>query len=448
MKKLLSYLFALAAVAFAFTSCEDVPMPYDYPTSNGGGSGETTEVEPSGTGTAADPYNVAGVLKAIKDLGEGEYTPVVYVKGKIKSIKSVETAQYGNANYYITDNGSNEVYIFQSYYLGNVKFTAEDQIKVDDEVIVCGRFYNYNGNTPETEGKGKSYIYSLNGKTVEGGGDTPSSGEAKGDGTQANPFNAAGANKAASTLDDAGKMENVYVSGIISKVSIDTKFGNANYYISDDGSTTSEQFYVFRGYYTNGDKFTATDQLKVGQKVTVMGTLVNYKGNTPEMAQGSKVISIEGNGSSTETPSTSKGVSIEGTTVTLTNSAATVGSTTASLDLSTLTYDNAQEVSELTLSDGSTVKLDPNGEENGPKYYTATKGVRVYKNNKITVNGKSTIAKVVFECDSYKGTDYVGNTTATVTFNGSTAEYVNVFTGTSGGGTQLRIKKITVYYAK
>ena len=144
-------------------------MPYDDPTNNGGGSSETTEVEPAGTGTAADPYNVAGVLKAINDLGDDEYTPVVYVKGTIKSIKSVETAQYGNAYYYITDNGSNEVYIYQGYYLGNVKFTAEDQIKVGDEVIVCGRFYNYNGNTPETEGKGKSYIYSLNGKIVEGG---------------------------------------------------------------------------------------------------------------------------------------------------------------------------------------------------------------------------------------------------------------------------------------
>lgn len=448
MKKLLSYLFALAAVAFAFTSCEDVPMPYDYPTNNGGGSSETTEVEPAGTGTVADPYNVAGVLKAIKGLGEGEYTPVVYVKGKIKNIKSVETAQYGNANYYITDNGSNEVYIFQSYYLGNVKFKAEDQIKVGDEVIVCGRFYNYNGNTPETEGKGKSYIYSLNGKTAEGGGDTPSSGEAKGDGTQANPFNAAGANKAASTLDDAGKMENVYVSGIISKVSIDTNHGNANYYVSDDGSTTSEQFYVFRGYYTNGDKFTSTDQLKVGQKVTVMGTLVNYKGNTPEMAQGSKVISIEGNGSSSETPSTSKGVSIEGTTVTLTNSAATVGTATATADLSSLEFKDQEAVTSITLGDGSTVTFDANGETNSPRFSTKSKGIRVYKNNKVTFNGKSTIAKIVLECDSFQGTDYVGNTTATVTFNGSTAEYVNVFKGTSGGGTQLRIKKITVYYAK
>ena len=370
------------------------------------------------------------------------------LKGKIKNIKSVETAQYGNANYYITDNGSNEVYIFQSYYLGNVKFKAEDQIKVDDEVIVCGRFYNYNGNTPETEGKGKSYIYSLNGKIAEGGGDTPSGGEAKGDGTQANPFNAAGANKAASTLDEADKIENVYVSGIISKVSIDTNHGNANYYVSDDGSTTSEQFYVFRGYYTNGDKFTATDQLKVGQKVTVKGTLVNYKGNTPEMAQGSKVISIEGNGSSSETPSTSKGVSIEGTTVTLTNSAATVGTATATADLSSLRFKDQEAVTSITLGDGSTVTFDANGESNSPKFFTKSKGIRVYKNNKVTFNGKSTIAKIVLECDSFQGTDYVGNTTATVTFNGSTAEYVNVFKGTSGGGTQLRIKKITVYYAK
>ena len=449
MKKLLSYLFALAAVAFAFTSCEDVPMPYDYPTNNGGGSGETTEVEPSGTGTAADPYNVAGVLKAIKDLGEGEYTPVVYVKGKIKSIKSVETVQFGNANYYITDNGSNEVYIFQSYYLGNVKFTSEDQIKEGDEVIVCGRFYNYNGNTPETEGKGKSYIYSLNGKTAEGGGETPNVDEPKGAGTQANPFNAAGANKAASALDEAGKMENVYVSGIISKVgSFNSKFGELNYYISEDGTEKGSQFYVYNGYGKDGEKFKSENDLKVGQKVTVVGTLINYKGNTPEMQYGSKIVSIEGSGSSTETPGTSKGVTINGTTVTLTNSAATAGTTTATLDLSTLGFKDQEAVTSITLDDGSTVTFDANGESNSSRFSTKSKGVRIYKNNKVTFNGKSKIAKIVLECDSFQGTDYVGNTTATVTFNGSMAEYINVFTGTSGGGTQLRIKKITVYYAK
>lgn len=305
MKKLLSYLFALAAVAFAFTSCEDVPMPYDYPTSNGGGSGETTEVEPSGTGTAADPYNVAGVLKAIKDLGEGEYTPVVYVKGKIKSIKSVETAQYGNASYFITDNGSNEVYIFQSYYLGNVKFTAEDQIKVDDEVIVCGRFYNYNGNTPETEGKGKSYIYSLNGKTAEGGGDTPSGEKGQ---SKENPYTV----KEAVDLINSGKAGSteVYVKGIVSSVDyFNSKYKSLSYYLSDDGK--SKDLDIYSGKGLNGADFSGKSDLKVGQTVIVKGKLelfTDKSGNKiPEVSQSSEIVSIEGSG---ETPSTGdKGLS-------------------------------------------------------------------------------------------------------------------------------------------
>ena len=164
--------------------------------------------------------------------------------------------------------------------------------------------------------------------------------------------------------------------------------------------------------------------MKVGQKVTVVGTLINYKGNTPEMQYGSKIVSIEGSGSSTETPGTSKGVTINGTTVTLTNSAATAGTTTATLDLSTLGFNDQEAVTSITLDDGSTVTFDANDESNSPRFSTKSKGVRVYKNNKVTFNGKSKIAKIVLECDSFQGTDYVGNTTATVTFNGTTAVYI------------------------
>jgi hypothetical protein len=76
-----------------------------------------------------------------------------------------------------------------------------------------------------------------------------------------------------------------------------------------------------------------------------------------------------------------------------------------------------------------------------------TKGVRAYKNNTITVNGKKAIAKVVFTCDSYNGTDYVGNATATVTFSGNNATYKNLFTE-STSGVQLRVQTITITYAK
>ena len=442
MKKSILSLMVLAIAGLAFTGCDDVPMPYNQPNVK---PDTPSEVTPQGTGTAADPYNVAKAIEVVSALEANAQTESeIYVKGAVKEIREIDPS-YGNATYYITDDGKNQIYIYRSKYLGNTKFTSSDQLSEGDSVVVCGKFTNYSGNTPETVTNG-SYLYSLNGKTQGGGSET--GGEAKGDGTQANPYNATGANKAASALTADGKIENVFVSGIVSKVSIDTNYGNATYYISEDGTSTSEQFEVYRGHYLDGKPFTSTDQLKVGQKVTVKGTLINYMGNTPEMTQGSSIVSIDGSGTTPDTPVTSEGITISGTTVTLTNSGLTAGTTTATVDLSTLGYDNAAEVTTVQLSDGATVTFAANGEQNGPKYYNATKGVRVYKNNTITIEGKANIASIVFDCDSYQGTDYVGNTTATVTFSGNKAVYTNVFKGDTGGGTQLRVKKITVTYAK
>ena len=442
MKKSILSLMVLAIAGLGFTGCDDVPMPYNQPNIK---PDTPSEVTPPGSGTATDPYNVAKALEVVSALEANAQTESeIYVKGAVKEIREIDPS-YGNATYYITDDGKNQIYIYRSKYLGNTKFTSSDQLSEGDSVVVCGKFTNYSGNTPETVTNG-SYLYSLNGKTQGGGSET--GGEAKGDGTQANPYNATGANKAASALTADGKIENVFVSGIVSKVSIDTNYGNATYYISEDGTSTSEQFEVYRGHYLDGKPFTSTDQLKVGQKVTVKGTLINYMGNTPEMTQGSSIVSIDGSGTTPDTPVTSEGITISGTTVTLTNSGLTAGTTTATVDLSTLGYDNAAEVTTVQLSDGATVTFAANGEQNGPKYYNATKGVRVYKNNTITIEGKANIASIVFDCDSYQGTDYVGNTTATVTFSGNKAVYTNVFKGDTGGGTQLRIKKIIVTYAK
>ena len=449
MKKSILSLMVLALTGLALTGCDDVPMPYNQPNVK---PDTPSEVTPQGTGTAADPYNVAAALQVVNALGADETTEnAIYVKGKVTGTPTIETEKFGNATYYITDDGSNKIYIFQSYYLGNRKFTADDKLNEGDEVIVCGKFTNYKGNTPETVGKGSSYIYSLNGKT-EGGGDTPTPGEAKGDGTQANPYNAAGANKAASALTADGKQENVYVSGIISKIGeINTSYGNATYYISEDGTTTSEQFEIYRGYYTNGDKFTSADQLKVGQKVTVLGTLVNYMGNTPEMTQGSKIVSIDGSGSTPDTPDTpgtSEGVTISGTTVTLTNSSVTAGTETATIDLNTLGLASKDIVSgPYSLSDGSTISVAQGEGKSAPIYHSATKGFRIYASNTITFNASKPIAKIVFSCDSYNGTDYVGNASQTITFSDNTATYCNYIEGNSGG-TQLRVKTITVTYAK
>ncbi len=449
MKSIFKLAIALLAL-FSFTACSDVPMPYEEPGT--GGKGEPT-TEAKGTGTATDPYNVAGALKVVNALAAGgETSTAIYVKGAVKEIKEIETEKYGNANYYITDDGKNEIYIFQSYYLGNRKFTADDKLSVGDTVVVYGKFTNYNGKTPETVGKGASYIYSLNGETAGTTPVTPSTGEPKGSGTQARPFNATAANAAAAQLKDGEKRENVYVSGVISKVGdFNSKYGEMNYYISDDGKESSEQFYIYNGYGKDGAKFTAATDLKVGQKVTVVGTLINYKGNTPQMQYGSKIVSLEGegNGSSTEpTITTGKGITISGTTVTLTNANANEGTENTFIDLSRQGYEDKEIVTEAKFPDGTTVIFGKGEATTAPTFYTKTKGVRVYLNNTLTFTASKPIAKIVFTCDVYNGTNYVGNATATVTFSGNSVVYTNADPSLTKGGVQLRVQTITITYAK
>lgn len=134
------------------------------------GKGENPDVGGKGEGTLESPYDVAKALEVANALNDGEYTDTkVYVKGIVSSIKNTSgIAQYGNIDFYISDDGKDDAetrfLVFQSLYLGGAKFTSEDQLKVGDEVVIYGKLTNYMGNTPETEGKGQTFIYSLNGK--------------------------------------------------------------------------------------------------------------------------------------------------------------------------------------------------------------------------------------------------------------------------------------------
>ena len=129
-------------------------------------------------GTLNNPYTPAEAADAVKDLtwtsnSEYQTTDPVYVKGKIsriaqsKGVDQVFTADYGNASFYISADGSEsgEFYVFRTLYLGNRKWVEGDtQIKVGDEVIITGPLMNYQGTTPETVAN-KTCLYSLNGKT-------------------------------------------------------------------------------------------------------------------------------------------------------------------------------------------------------------------------------------------------------------------------------------------
>ncbi len=104
--------------------------------------------------------------------------------------------------------------------------------------------------------------------------------------------------KAAQLEPSADSGVEVYVKGKVSQIEeLNVGFGNATYYISDDG-TESNQFYVFRGKYLNGVNFTTEDQLKVGDDVVVVGVIKNYVKDgisTLEINQGNKLYSINGN---------------------------------------------------------------------------------------------------------------------------------------------------------
>jgi len=132
----------------------------------------------NGSGTLEDPYSVAGVIAYTTSLGSDVQSPnSVYFYGRVTEVATTYEASgtYGNATFYIAspdDLEGERFYVFQTYYLGNRKWKSGDtDINAGDDVIVYGPVVNYKGNTPETAGKGASFVYSLNGKTE---GDAPS----------------------------------------------------------------------------------------------------------------------------------------------------------------------------------------------------------------------------------------------------------------------------------
>ena len=86
----------------------------------------------------------------------------------------------------------------------------------------------------------------------------------------------------------------VYVIGTITKIQeVSTSYGNATYWIGDGAEYSANDLEIYRGYYLEGEYFTAEDQIKVGDKVIVYGKLVDYKG-TKEMNTGSSIYSLNG----------------------------------------------------------------------------------------------------------------------------------------------------------
>ena len=482
-----------AMAAFTFSSCEDVPEPYTQPTKPDAPSAG----EPKGTGTAADPFNIAGIIKYIENGGSADQE--VYTKGKVVSVKAGSfDASFGSLKYYISDDGTtaNQFYVYNGYAGPNrTKFSGEDALKPGDEVVICGKAKNYSGTNEYDTG---NYLVSLNGKPTSGSTtpDTPA------DGYINETFSKNFGSFTAKTIKGTAWVIDSY--GYAKATGFDkdsqTTTPSESYIVSKaidlsaSKSATLEFSYILRYVTKNGvpvegvknqvlitDNYTGdpattkwTDITGTMKEGTDWATWETYKHDLSDF-KGKKNVVIalhyacaassgtwevknlsvkEATGGTPDTPSkpdtpaTKDGITIDGTTVTLSNAAATTTGASVELDLNAAGLVNEAAVETVKFSDGSTVNFDANGQNNGPKFYTKTKGVRVYANNKLIFKGIKKIKQIVMTCDSYNGTNYVGNATATIEFSGTTATYTNLFTETTGGGVQLRVKTIKIVYAE
>lgn len=307
MKKYFYSLLTMLTAVFALSSCEDVPMPYDLPI-NGGG--ESTTIEPKGSGTAEDPFNVAAAIAKCKDVGTELSTEEYYIQGVVKTIDTSGAAQYGNVSIDMIDEGGSDVFkAFQILGIGGKKFTEEtaNAIKEGDVVVVKGKIYNYSGNTPETESKGAAQLVSVNGEG--GSGDNTPAVDPAGTGTAEDPFNVAAAIAKCKETGETLTSEAYYIKGIVENVNETgiTQYGNINVDMVDvEGS--SEVFTAFQIVSFNGAAFTTTGTVKKGDVIVVKGKIYNYKGNTPETEGkgASQLVSVNGAGGG-DTPAVTPG---------------------------------------------------------------------------------------------------------------------------------------------
>lgn len=301
----------------------------------------------------------------------------IVVKGIVCRIDEI-SPQYGNATYYLSDDGSysgkysddgsgdaNWLEVYRGRWIENAKFTTGDEFSIGDELVVSGIIVSYKGipefkqgasqvvshskslinvdslsikdgvlpqeggditvflsnkgngiivDVPEdakewlsimgitpnsvkfhaTANEGAARKTSITFKTTDGEKEYTSAatisqkafvppvlphGENPDD-----PFTVAEAIAKCQAIGSTSDGVLYYAKGIISSIqSVSTSYGNATFNISDDGTETAP-ITVFRSYYLDNEKFTAEDQIGVGDEVVIVGKLVNYNGTTPEFS--------------------------------------------------------------------------------------------------------------------------------------------------------------------
>ena len=297
-------------------------------------------------GTQNNPYTVAQARAAI-DANTGITN--VYATGIISQVDSYSN---NTITYWISDDGTttNQLEVYKGKNLNNTNFTALTDVEVDATVIVFGTLKKYNEIYEFNSG---NYLtsYTAPVHAVEAPTFSPAAGtytEAQTvtiscgtsgatiyyttDGTE--PTNTSTEYTTALTISTTTTIKavaydgtnysnvttatyhfcsaedpytvtealafneypanNIYVSGIVSTAPTSLSSGMLTYYISDDGTTTT-QLEVYKGKDLENANFTAVDDIQVGDIVTVYGNVVIYGTTNPikEFAQGNYLVSFE-----------------------------------------------------------------------------------------------------------------------------------------------------------
>ena len=288
MKKYIFSVLMAAMAAFTFISCEDVPEPYTLPTKP-----ETPgNTDPNQKGSESNPYTVTEAIALIKT-GTAPSTAVC-VKGKITAV-TFFNATYSSLSYNIADEGSSDVIeVYSGKGKDGANFSSKDDLKVGQTVVVKGivKAFTKNDGTIVNEIDKNSTIISIE-NTGTTSPDTPTTGK----GSLSDPYNVAEA--IAAIKAGTAPTAQVYLTGIISDVAFyNEKYKSITYYISDDGKSKDMQVYSGKGL--NGADFASKEDLKVGQKVTILGKIMKFVDNNNneimEVDKTSSIVKIEGEG--------------------------------------------------------------------------------------------------------------------------------------------------------
>ena len=275
-------------LGFKYTSTTEAAGTWEIKNVRLRGVGNAYCITPSNPATVSYANSLLEVMKLFGESAYNTEGALFYVKAKISKIDEVST-QYGNATFYISDDGTekSQLMVYHCKYLENTKFSAEDQIKVGDEVIIVGhpKIFKANDKDPVDEIT-SCYIYSLNGNT-KAEDSTPKIQEI----AVAQALDIISALENGKVTDEEYQVKG-YVVGApdFQRKKDGTLYGNVNLTIADekDGSTTLT---VFRAKDFDNATFTeeTINRIKEGDIVVFLGNLQKFvKDNTvtPELVNG------------------------------------------------------------------------------------------------------------------------------------------------------------------